>query len=109
MTLWEKEELITDCAYLYSVWSGTLKCHKGIIKDINSSRHKDTGRFASKDGTVVWCSKNPGEVYNAIIWLPEKDDKKAKRLLVEYYDSRIMEEEAKIAELQKKIDILLDW
>lgn len=43
------------------------------------------------------CSKEPRVVYNAVVWLPERDDDLARNILIKY-------EENVIALLQEKID-----
>lgn len=99
--------------YLYSLWSGQLRIYEGSVipgrgrrsdygraEFILERRFLDDGTFIvyqNKVEKTMSCSINPGEVMNAVVWLTERDDKRACDILIEY-------EKACIATLQEKID-----
>ena len=55
---------------------------------------------------VIQCAKDPEVVYNKILWLPDRDDDKARQILIEYEESQICKLQDKIQNHQAKINTL---
>lgn len=87
-----REEINTG--YVYSMWSGRLVMYRGTAY---TSIHEGLANFITESGKRLQCSVEPNVVYNAIVWLVERDDEFAKRILIDY-------EEKQISKLQEKID-----
>lgn len=87
-----REEINTG--YVYSMWSGRLIAYKGTAY---TSIHEGMANFYTESDKKIQCSTEPGTIYNAVIWLTERDDELAKKLLIDY-------EEKQISKLQEKID-----
>jgi len=96
-------KLITDCGVLYSLWSGELKSYTGKIEQVG--KRPTDGLFTNKIKRFG-CSINPGEVSNAVVWLPIKDDEKAKNILIEYENNQILKLNEKIENHRHKIRLL---
>ncbi len=90
--------------FLYSVWSGELRVREGKV--VIGNPFRETYTFISKDAVSVTCSNHPGEVYNAMVWLEERDDQKAKELLIDYYQNKIDDLKEVIQGHQNKINLL---
>lgn len=108
--------------YLYSLWSGQLRVYEGSVHPgrgrrsdygratfILEQRFLDDGTSIVYDGRVdktMMCSINPGEVVNAVVWLIERDDTRARDILIEYEKSCIITLQEKIDAHRNKIRIL---
>jgi ribosomal protein L24 len=87
-----KAEPLKSNVYLYSLRMGELKVYEGEVrKTVNLD-----GIFITETGNIA-CSSEPRDVYNGVVWLPEKHDNLAKSILIQY-------EEAEIAILKEKIE-----
>lgn len=87
-----------DKVYLYSRYRGRFDVYEGEIRPYGYGRGNAAFEYkrGTKDSRLV-CSPNPGEVYHAVLWLPERDDAKARDLFIEH-------EQLAIKELQDKIE-----
>jgi len=65
--------------YVYSMWSGKFL---GKPARIVHQDHRSIAVF--KDDKYVVVNKMPGQMYNAIVWLEERDDAVAASLLIEH-------------------------
>ena len=93
--------------YVYSLWTGRFQCKKATIKqypDDSRNRGLSYARFA--DGTCIEVNISPLLVYNAIVWLEERDDITAAGILVDYQEQQIAKLQEKISNHQHKIQIL---
>ena len=84
--------------YLYSRWRGKFEVFEGYLEPSRFNDHQ--ARFIYRRGRkdlTMQCSRNPGEVYNSVVWLIERDDEHAKNLFIEY-------EELVLEELKEKIE-----
>jgi hypothetical protein len=93
---------IHDKAYLYSLWSGKLKVYEGPIY---GTEYSDTGTFKTKEKRFK-CSNQEGVVANSVVWLSEKDDKRAKKILIEYWESGKAVLQERIDNYDKKIEVI---
>ena len=78
-------------AYLYFLKDdGTLSVHEGGVspKFHNWQRHV---RFTPDKGNWCYVSSEPYEVYYRKVWMPERDDERAKMLYIEYHERKIKE------------------
>jgi hypothetical protein len=85
-----------DNVYLYSRRSGRIEVRQGNIRP--NTRYKARFIFdrCGRDA-YLQCTLEPGVVYSGVVWLTERDDKKALELFVEH-------EQIAIKELQDKIE-----
>ncbi|MBR5862180.1 MAG: hypothetical protein IKZ08_02520 [Bacteroidales bacterium] len=83
--------------FLYSRWGGVYEVLEGTIRRNAYSRDHGTFTTGRPKYKRRQCSVEPGVVFNASVWLPERDDDKARKLLMEY-------EWQCILRLQKKIE-----
>lgn len=93
MAIGANTNIIQDPAYIYSMWSGKLRVYKGVIRSL-PTRTVFIGKPGGKD---LHCSETFGEVYNAVVWFPFRDDNLAKKTLILY-------ELDAITKLKEKID-----
>ncbi len=93
--------------YLYSKWQGRFEVQEGYVMASNYSHW--IGRFVIKQGHKeknLQCPLEPGEVYNAVLWLSERDDEKARQLFIEREESIIADLKRKIERHERSIQIL---
>lgn len=96
-------QIIKENCYLYSTWSGKLKVEPGRVM-ISNDKNDFYGKFIKfKKTTALTCHKEPGKVYNSIVWLPERNDDLAKLILINYHESAIEELKEKIENHLAKI------
>ena len=101
-----KEELICEKAYLYSLWTGRIRVFEGKVIKINNGyrtkiRHIDDDTKMSRD-----CGEGSGVVANKMLWLPEKDEGKAREIFIEYERMQIKRLEEQIHNHEDVIEIL---
>ena len=86
---------------LYSIWNGTVKAYQGEIKVIDDER----GIFKTTTKRFT-CHAEPGKLYNAVVWLEEKDDEKAVQLLIDYNYKQLDLAYEKVDNYKNKIQML---
>lgn len=91
----DKVNTITDQALLYSLWSGEFRVAEGSVFTVKGFEKYGTFRFNDRD-KIVTCHLEPEKVYNAMVWLPERDDQKAIQILLKYHENKIKELKEKI-------------
>lgn len=89
--------------WIYSLWSGVFRTYEGYIQA--SIPHSDQGRFITANRSFQ-CSIHHGVVFNAVVWLSERDDDLARELLVTNELHNIDKLREKIENHQSKINIL---
>lgn len=100
-------EIISDTAYLYSTWSGNIAIKIGRVVEHQGFRNTGTGTFIDENEIkIVSCHLEPGKIYNASVWLPQRDDEKAKEILVKYHENEIKKLKEKIENHINKINII---
>lgn len=87
---------------LYSIWNGTVKAYDGEIKIIDEKR----GIFKAKT-KIFTCHAEPEKIYNAVVWLKEKDDEKAIQLLIDHNYAQLDLAYEKVENYERKIQMLL--
>lgn len=90
-------KMICEKAFLYSTFTGNLTVTEGTVYE--------NGCFQSGKKKIV-CSKEPGEIYNSLLWLPERDDQKAEYILIRYHEGAIEELKKMIENHLKKISAI---
>lgn len=95
--------LIKENAYLYSLWSGQFKKYKG---NVYRSRYNKNNIAFNNGHKNMQCCESPGIVCNAVVWLEEDDENKARSILINYELSQIEKLKDKIANHEYKILIL---
>jgi len=86
------QDLIQDNAYLYSMWSGRPVVYQGRVV---GSFKNGQARFSSFK-KAHQCSLHEGELFNTVVWFKERNDQKAKELLILYEERMIRNAEMKI-------------
>lgn len=98
--------------YLYSLWKGHLTVVEGEMHKRRMisypGRIVSYSRIASfyVNGTRYDCNPNPGEIHNAVVWLPERDDKRAKGIMIEYQKQCINKLLKRIDNHKQKIELI---
>lgn len=90
--------------YFYKFTNGKLKVKEGHIS--RCSLHACKFQYGKKYHEWNRCHPESGEIMNGGLWLPERDDEKARDILIEYYESCIKDLEDRISSHREKIDIL---
>lgn len=93
--------------WLYELWRGQFKVRKGVIRRTQPyGRREAIFRYGTLDSDWVRCSAEPGKMMQAKLWLPERDDIKARNLLIKYYEGKIEKVETQIEGYRDNIRIL---
>jgi len=86
---------------LYSIWNGSVKAYEGEVIVIDEER----GIFKSKTKRFT-CHAEPGKIYNAVVWLEEKNDERAIQLLIDYNYQQLDSAYEKVDNYKDKIQML---
>lgn len=89
-------------AYLYSIKTGKLVVYEGFI---TPSSYNLRVRFFGKRKKVM-CYSEPGEVFESSLWLPERDDNKARKLLIEFEEELVARYRERVQDHLSKIHTL---
>ena len=73
--------IIQEHAFIYSLWNGKLNAYEGTIYGGYALGY---GSFQSREKSFAVTALRPGEVYNALVWFEEKDDKAAKKIFIKH-------------------------
>ena len=90
--------------FLYSIWNGSVKVYKGEAIVIDEKR----GIFKSKSKRFT-CHAEPGEIYNAVVWLEERNDEIAIQLLIDYNYQQLDSAYEKVDNYKDKIQMLRSY
>lgn len=120
-----KKTVIKEKAYLYSLWkSEKLMCFEGKIEEcINDKGYSyrlgrneysnPYGLFTankkpvrSRSHNSYECSLEEGLIWNNMLWLSQRDDKKAAGIFIEYQEEMLEELMKRVKAYQAKIDML---
>jgi len=97
--------LISDTAYLYSVWGGLFKVHYGKLVKVDS--RGNTINFRDLDtGKRYLCANSEGEVFNRVVWFKERNDNEAKKALSAYFLLIMNRQLDSMKKLKRTIDFL---
>lgn len=94
-------DLVRKNCYLYSLWSGQVKVYEGDVYE----RWRVDGIFVTKTKNFT-CSTKPEVVSNAVVWLPEPNERLARQILIQYHEKEISKLKEKIDNHINKILIL---
>lgn len=95
--------------YFYKFVNGRLKVKEGYISGYTyRSSHEMKFQYGKKYHEWNRCHPEAGEIMNGGLWLPERDDKKARDIFIEHYESCIKGLEERIANYRTNIEILND-
>lgn len=94
--------------FLYSTKTGILKVYEGDVYLVRSghSRLSDRCIFVVDGLRHNICMEKPGEVYNCLVWLPERDDNKAIDILIKNEEFAIWKLHNEIEYHEKRIKML---
>lgn len=90
--------------YLYSMWNGIFTVYEGYLHSSIPRQHPHFKCKNLRKGLGV--AHKEGEIYNAMVWLYDRNDDKARKILLDYEETLIRELQARIENHQVKIDLL---
>ena len=73
--------LIKEKAFIYSLRSGELEIHEGFIRETADPNYGYFITSTDINPKRYRCSSKSGIICNTSLWLPERDDKLAKKIL----------------------------
>lgn len=88
------EYKLLSTGYLYTCRNGDFKVREGRL--MFREKYPYSARFYVNDRRFYMCSPKSGEIANASVWFPERNDELARDMFMLY-------EENKIAKLQEEI------
>lgn len=91
--------------YLYSRYSGRIEVHQGYLSPFNRYGARFTFNRNGKDA-YLQCPFEAGVVSHNVLWLPERDDKRAKELFIEHERNAILDLQEKIKRREWNIKLL---
>ena len=95
--------------FLYTLWNNQLRVKEGVVIGHRGwNKLEAIFKYGDRDSDWTRCSPEPGKLVHASLWLPERDDTKAKKILVDYYIGNIERLENQIAGYKEKIRLLND-
>lgn len=119
---YRKEEVLCEKAFLYSLWQGhMLRVYEGLVKRITRNPDWNYGElhsvetlFICDENAMVYshqksrytCANEEGQVYNKMVWLSSRDDRRAKDIMIEYEKREIKKLEARIDSHRRIIEFL---
>ena len=92
-----------ETAFLYTLWGGSLKAYQGEIKPVNEERSV----FRSKTKRFI-CASESKTIYNAVVWLPVRNDELAIELLIIHNEQQIESLKDRMLHYELKIKTLSD-
>lgn len=98
--------VITQPAYLYAIWRDNFVVKKGEVS-IFLDFKRPKAQFDC-DGVKNYIQVSPvsGEIHSAKLWLPERDDERAKQILRDYHKECIASLQKQLESHSYKLDIL---
>lgn len=97
---------IKQPAYLYSLWNDKFTVSEGYVYIITIKTRAHAQFDCPNRPDYVVVDPAPGVIRQAKLWLLERDDELAKRLLVEYHEGCIEDLKKKLRGHEQKLDIL---
>lgn len=92
--------------YLYGVYRGRFIILEGKIKPTRYAEH--CWFIPDLNNATIYCSTNPELVYNGCLLFDERDDEKAKKILIAHEESIILKIQKEIEFHQSTINILMN-
>lgn len=92
--------------YLYSTKTGELKIYEGFICNYPYDKRKAV--FVTEQNMYIVATE-PGVYYNSMLWLPEKDDKTAVDIIMEYEEQKIARLYADIKKHTSKVESVVKF
>ena len=92
--------------YLYSTKTGELKIYEGTIRNYRHNKYK--AEFMTGTNLFI-VAKAFGVYYNSMLWLPEKDDKAAVDIIMDYEEQKIASLYADIKKHTSKVESLVKF
>lgn len=97
----------TSTEYLYAMWHDRITIKEGHVDLRNfHGRREAVFYYGDKIFERNRCHPESGKVLNGRLWLPERNDELARKLLIEYNEQCIEELRVKISKHEEKIRIL---
>lgn len=97
--------------YLYSRYRGRFDVYQGDVRPSSYSRSKSNAKFTYiRNGkeSHLQCSIEPGVVHHSVLWLPERDDTKAREIFIKHEEDAIQALREKIEHHEWNIKLIKD-
>ena len=92
----------TKPAFLYAMLDGMLIVYTGYLF---YTPRKGWAQFINKAKSQQ-CSAEAGTICNSVVWFYERNDDKARQMLIDHEDSEIQKYKLKILSHEKKLELL---
>lgn len=98
-------EKVIATGYLYTEWEGTLTVKEGTVVRNQWCYGSNEAIFRYGPGERDWvrCHVEPKKFVGAKFWLPKRNDKLGKKMLIEYHEDIIDKKLREVASHEKKI------
>ncbi len=93
-------------AYLYSLWNDQFTVTEGTVVICSGNRRAHAKFDCDTKREYIVVDPAPGMIRQAKLWLHERDDELARRLLREYHEECIADLKKKLHSHEQKLDIL---
>lgn len=77
-------EIIHESAFMYRVHNNEFECLEGMVKKFENERYIRY-KFSVDDEKLYTVSENPCEIHCGNLWMIERDDDEAARLLYNHF------------------------
>ena len=93
-------------AYLYSLWNDQFTVTEGTVVIFCGNRRAHAKFECDARREYITVDPAPSKISKAKLWLHERDDELARRLLIEYHEECIADLKKKLTGHEQKLDIL---
>lgn len=100
------EYKLVSHGYLYSMKTGIMKVYEGDIYERLNKKFDNRCIFVVDGRRHNLCNAVAGEMFNGLVWLPEKDDNKAIDILIDNEKLAISKLRDEIEYHEKRIELL---
>ena len=99
-----------DNVYLYSRYRGRFDVYEGCVRPSNYGRGRYYQFIFKRNGkdSTLQCSGEAGVVHHSVLWLPERDDTKAREIFIKHEEDAIQALREKIEHHEWNIKLIKD-
>lgn len=105
MLIKEEPFIISEKGFLYSIWTNEFRVYEGKVLSTNR-KSLDGLAFFCFARIRINCSLKPGEIYNSMVWLKERNDQFAIDIMIKYQEEQIKNLKRKIDNHSNKIILI---
>ena len=95
---------MVQIGYVYSFWSGEMTCREVTI--VTNGRGPNARAYFTDDRGGMGVHREPKKLYNAIVWLEEKDDALGASILIRHQQQQIAKLQKTMGNRNNAIQIL---